>query len=342
MEGDAMMQSALEFEPVLIDFWKSWFNASAFQGREIFKVYAYDKNGNPEGNRFFLSRFSDFKDYLDFAKAETRPCWLSVQPFNARNQVTTVEKLFFDFDSTSLSLAWKEASQFADTLRKSYSIEPLVCFSGSKGYHVHVFLQQQARFATVKEAKAFYSTAQKLILKGLKLETLDMNVVGDIKRVARVPYSVHEKTQKLCVPVTRDHKPCWIMDLQPFREHGLDSAFMDLCKAKAEQKPRKRVFQSALRSHVKGVRPCLEAALNADLSGKEGHLIRLAIAREYLKNGYSPEQTAELFKNQSDYSFEISLSYVHYALSNDCQPFKCSTIRDLGFCLENCPRKARK
>jgi hypothetical protein len=342
MERGKMCSQVLECKPILEDFWRSWFRVYPLQGREIFKVYGYDKNGNPQGDRIFLSSFPEFEEFVYWSKAERRPCWLSVQPFSARNSVNTVEKLFFDFDSKDLGLAWKEASQFAETLRKSYGVEPLVCFSGRKGYHVYVFLQEQAKFASVQEAKSFYRTAQTLILKGLNLNTLDMQVIGDIKRVARVPYSVHEKTLELCVPVTQDHKPCWILDLHAFRTRGLNSAFVELCKHKAEEKPRKRVFQASLRKRVKGVRPCLEAALNVDLVETEGHLIRLAIAREYLKNGYSAEQTAKLFQGQRDYNFEVSLGYVRYAQENDCKPFKCSTIRELGFCLENCPRRTRK
>jgi hypothetical protein len=328
----------IECEPILEEFWRQWFREMPLSGREIFKVFDYDKNGNPNGNRFFYSDFSAFQEFLRWTKAARRPCWLSVQPFLERDCVVSVEKLFFDFDSQDLEIAWKEARYFAELLRKSYGAEPLVCFSGRKGYHVYAFLQENAKFATVEKAKKFYNTAQRLILKGLKLETLDMQVVGDIKRISRVPYSIHEKSLQLCVPITENRQPCWVLDVLPFRVHGLNRNFVELCKAKAEETPRRRVFQVSPQKHIEGVRPCLQAALNADLVEKEGHLIRLAIAREYLKNGYSPEQTAELFKNQSDYDYEISLGYVQKAAENDCKPFKCATIRKLGYCLENCER----
>jgi hypothetical protein len=329
----------IECEPILEEFWRQWFHELPLSGREIFKVFDYDKNGNPNGNRFFYSDFSAFKEFLHWTKANRRPCWLSVQPFIERDCVVSVEKLFFDFDSQDLEIAWKEACYFADTLRKSYGIEPLVCFSGRKGYHVYAFLQENAKFATVEKAKKFYNTAQRLILKGLKLETLDMQVIGDIKRVARVPYSIHEKSLQLCAPITEKRQPCWVLDVLPFRAHGLNRNFVELCKAKAEEKPHRRVvFQTTPQKHVEGVRPCLQAALNVELTGKGGHKMRLAVAVEYLNNGYTVEQVAQLFKNQSDFSFEKSLEYVRDAERRQYKRFRCVSIRSLGFCLPNCQR----
>jgi hypothetical protein len=337
MEGDALM---IENASILEEFWRQWFRERPHSGREIFKVYSYDQNGNPNGSRLFYSDFSAFKEYLHWTKANRRPCWLSVQPFLERDSVTTVEKLFFDFDSQDLELTWKETSQFAETLRKSYGAEPLSCFSGRKGYHVYVFLRENAKFPTVEEAKKFYSTAQRMILKGLKLETLDKQVIGDIKRVARVPYSIHEKSLQLCTPVTENRQPCWVMDLYPFRKHGLNRNFVDLCKRKAEENPRRR--QGLWRPHPrqgKGIRPCFQEALNANLSGISGHKMRLAIAVEYLNNGYTAEQTAQLFQNQTDFLFDKSLEYIQDAEKRNYKRFKCQSIRELGFCLPNCGRK---
>jgi hypothetical protein len=331
MEGRGLASVAvLECKPILVDFWHQWFSVYPTYGREIF-----------DGNRVFLDSDKEFLEYLAWTKVTRSPAWLSVQPFNKRNDVTTVEKLFFDFDSKNLDLAWKEASSFAETLKKCYGVESLLCFSGSKGYHVYVWLQELSKFTTAEEAKRFCRTAQRLILKGLYCETLDPNPLGDIKRVARVPYSIHEKTLNPCVPVTINRKPCWILDLSGFRKYGLSAEFTQVCMKNAEEKQRKRVFHSGPQNRTQGVRPCLEAALNADLEAKEGHSIRIAIAAEYLKAGFSLEQTAELFKGQTDYSFERSLYYVQDILTRKYKPFKCATIRELGFCLKNCPRKAR-
>ena len=101
---------------------------------------------------------------------------MSVQPFNGRNSVSWVEKLFFDFDSTDLNLAWKEAGALAMMLQDNYEVKSLVCFSDSKGYHVYVWLQQIEQFDSTEIAKGFYQTSQELLLKGLSFKTLDKQV----------------------------------------------------------------------------------------------------------------------------------------------------------------------
>lgn len=325
--------SVLENEQLLNDFWNSWFSVYSGLGREVF-----------DGDRIFLNSPQAFRNYLAWARKTHNAAWVSVQPFSERNKVTSVEKLFFDFDCpTDLSQAWKEASYFVKVLRESYGVEALVCFSGAKGYHVYVWLSRTDKFSTGEEAKRFYKTAQKLILKGLNFKTIDPQVLGDIKRLARVPYSTHEKSLKLCVPVTQSCRPCLLFDLNLYKTHCLTPEFSKLCHEKTEkpQQHKTPIHSFNPESSNQDMRPCLTAALNQDLAQSQGHSIRIAIAAEYLKAGHSPEQTAELFKNQADYSFEQSLYYVRDIAARAYKPYKCVTIRELGFCLKNCPRKTR-
>ncbi len=48
---------------------------------------------------------------------------------------------------------------------------------------------------------------QRRLLLGFKAETLDHSPIGDIKRLARAPFSFHEKTGSLCCPVDSERKP---------------------------------------------------------------------------------------------------------------------------------------
>jgi DNA primase large subunit len=89
------------------------------------------------------------------------------------------------------------------------------------------------------------------------------------------------------------------------------------------------------------IRPCILAALEAQLDGGSGHLMRLAIAREFLAAGYSVDEIVPLFKGQADFNPERTRYYVEHAARNPAKPFKCSTIRELGFCLPNCRRSGR-
>jgi hypothetical protein len=310
-------------------FWRSWFEAANY-GREVFN-----------GDRIFLTAPTAFEEYLMWCETNRAPAWISVQPFSERNSVSSVEKLFFDFDSKDLNLAWKEANSLATILQDSYGAQPLVCFSGSKGYHVYVWLSEIECFDSTESAKRFYQTAQELLLKGLSFETLDKQVLGDIKRLARVPYSIHEKSLNPCTPVNTDRESLILNSITTFKEQGLKADFCRLCQSKIGQKTRRLIYRYNSARHGQ-IRPCVDASLFSDLTGAAGHSMRIAIAAEFLNKGLSIEQTAELFKDQTDYSFEKSLYYVRDLSARNYRPFKCTTIRKLGFCLKNCSRRNGK
>lgn len=318
--------TVLEHKLFLEEFWREWFNVEYGYGREVFQ----------DRTRVFMDSYGQFKEYVEWCKATHSPCWMSVQPFKGRNQVFTVEKLFFDFDG-SLIKAWKEASTFTQHLKQYYGAEALPVFSGCKGYHVYVWLANPQHFKDGEQAKTFYATAQKLLLKGLKFETLDQQVVGDIKRVSRVPYSIHEKSSSPCVPLSLTHAPLLVSSLKGFRESGLNSHFVKICLMQMEKANRRRL--TLRHRKVKGVRPCISAALAKPLDGRGGHLMRLAAAVEHLHHGIKPDEIASLFQNQRDYNYERSLRFVEDAEKRNYKPFKCQTIRNLGFCLPGCRRR---
>ncbi|MEM2888942.1 MAG: bifunctional DNA primase/polymerase [Candidatus Bathyarchaeia archaeon] len=86
--------------------------------------------------------------------------------------------------------------------------------------------------------------------------------------------------------------------------------------------------------YVKGVRPCIRQAVKTDRDLP--HLMRLAIAAEYKKAGLSDEETAQLFAEQEDYTFDKSLYQVRTA--DPEKAASCLSIRSWGYCLGfDCP-----
>lgn len=152
----------------------------------------------------------------------------------------------------------------------------------------------------------------------MKFSTLDLVVIGDIKRLERVPYSVHEKTGFLCEPVDLAGKAMSVETLKPYREQGLDPNLLEaVCKEiKAEEKleeqrsKRRRGFKPG---KAIGIRPCIEAALSRPLHGGEGHKMRLGIVSEYLHKGFSVDQTVDLFQSQTDFKEEKTRYFVTHA-----------------------------
>jgi len=304
--------------------------------KEWFGIYAGRELGDPQ--RFFTDRYEDLIDFVAKCRAEKKPCYMSVQPYFKRDWVYGLEKLFFDFDSKEdTSKAWKEAEAFAENLIEYYGVLPFITFSGGKGYHVYVFLKNTVAFPNHRAdlVKKVYERLQRKLLKGLNFETLDQNVIGDLKRLARVPYSVHEKTGKLCHPIALNHQFYDPKSLEIYREHGLDTSLIrEVIKEITSREKIRKPARSKIHASNSKIRPCILEALKQPLEDEEGHLMRLAIAREYLNLGYSVDEVAQLFKTQSDYGDgRKSRYYVEYLKRHPSKPVRCKTIQELGFCL---------
>jgi len=308
--------SVLEHKEVIREFWREWF--SAYRGREVF----YRRG------RVYIDTSKAFLNYINWCRIEGAPCYCSVQPFKELNRVASIEQLFFDFDSENkIVKAWREAIEFADVIKRYYDAEPLVCYSGRKGYHVRVWLRDPIEFNSQGLAKRFYRIMQEKLLKGLEFETLDRQVIGDIKRLSRVPYTIHEKTGNPCIPITKSHTPLLLTSLTPFRRRGLSQQFVDLCLKEAERKERKclRVFKS----NLKGIRPCLLDALH---NPQLDHKVRVAIVAEAYRAGLGVKEIEELFLSQSDFSLERTEYQIKHIIEGGYKPFRRSTLKDLGVC----------
>jgi hypothetical protein len=318
-------------------FWLEWFGGHA--GREA---------GKP--HRKFLETSSDFIPYVQECMTQGSPCYLSVQPYRGPNQVYGLERLFFDFDSKAdppdLDKAWNEALNFVDALHKYYGVRSLLVFSGRKGYHVHAWLWQTIEVRPNQEvwAKAIYKTLQDKLLKGLHYETLDPEVLGDIKRLARVPYTVHEKSSQICIPLTENREKLWLpgSSLEEYRRKGLGPDLFQAVVKEVKTEERIRQKLQALRKREgkkyvgKEVRPCIEAVLqNPDLT----HKMRVALVAEYHKAGLSQDEIETLFTTRPDYEAKRTKYQISHILRGGYSPFRCSTIQTLGFCLPSCPRR---
>ncbi len=317
-------------------FLNSWFGIHG--GREVFY-----KN---QRHREFISNNEELEEYSNLCKIENIPCFVSVNPYRELNVIFGLEKLFFDFDSPkNLGKAWEEVTLFSNKLEKDYHVKPLIVFSGKKGYHVYVWLWNVVQIQSEQEEdfiKSLYTELQNTLLEGTKFKTLDHNPLGDIKRLARLPYSLHNSTRKKCLPINLYHEPIFISDFSVYRKYGLSQKLLESACEKIKLRAKIKSLHSKYPSRAYGdsrkVRPCLKIALNSDLRGATGHKMRLAIACEYLNCGNTIEDAAKLFQNQTDYgNGEKSKYFVKDAKIKGYKPFKCSTILNLGFCLhENC------
>jgi len=109
-------------------------------------------------------------------------------------------KIYLDFDSDDLKLAYYDLIKLAKYIGEEYGEYPRVYFTGGRGFHVYLDFDP-IRFKHYPEASREYVYH---LMSELGLKTLDTHGVGDLRRVSRLPYSIHHGTYRLCIPIEVD------------------------------------------------------------------------------------------------------------------------------------------
>lgn len=336
----------------LLEFWRNWFGFS----REALAYFP-----NPEGEftglrdglkyearRVLVKNIGELLSLKERCERAGLAVYLSVQPFLERDKPFSIERVFFEFDNErDPGSAIKEALDFARKVKFFYHVEPLICLSGFKGAHVYFFFEKAVEIGEhINFAKEVYREVQEVLMLGLQLKTVDPKVIGDIKRLSRLPYSIHEKSGKLCQPINLEMKTLEPeeIDLDFFVENGLSLDLLEHSSKRLKERIEKLKKLSKKKKTVKAgaIRPCIQEALNKQLHGGAGHLMRLAIACEYLAAGFPVEEIVALFQNQTDFNERKTRYFIEHAQKSGYKPFKCEKIRELGYCLgEKCWGKKR-
>jgi len=217
-------------------------------------------------------------------------------------------------------------------LRVKYDISPYSQFSGAKGYHVLIPLEP----ITVNPPSLASDFLKFLQLK-LSMGYCDPQLLGDIVRLVRLPNTYNTKAikndQDGLVKVIQEWDGKRLDTGLLWEEFRLKKLDEELSKKEKKQRVKNVDFDR------RDPRPCIAEALQHPLKEGNGHLMRLAVAAEYLNLGKSPPEIAQLFQNQSDYSYEKSLYFVEDAQKRGYKPFKCKTIQQLGYCLPDCKKR---
>jgi len=172
--------------------------------------------------------------------------------------------------------------------------------------------------------------------------------IGDIKRLARVPYSHYEKGI-ICHTVDSNRQPTVLNNLDMFVENGLKEALykevVQETKEKLDAAEALKVFANfkakpSIQFEKRGLRPCFVEALTGN---NMSHEMRMALVHEAYANDMRRDEIVDLFKNQEDFDRETCSYYVDKMLNSiaeeGCYPYRCTTIIAKGWCLkEQCSR----
>jgi predicted transcriptional regulator/energy-coupling factor transporter ATP-binding protein EcfA2 len=161
--------------------------------------------GDPE--RRIVNNVSDFIRFILDCTRSNKPAFTAVYAFRDKEfKDPIIDRIFLDFDASEGDLedCWDEVREFAKFLKLA-KINPLVVFSGKKGFHIYIFFPE----VKLKHPKESIQKFVALLItrfeseKKVKVRYLDRKVVGDIRRLARIPYSVHEDTKRFAI-IVRD------------------------------------------------------------------------------------------------------------------------------------------
>lgn len=128
-------------------------------------------------------------------------------------------------------------------------------------------------------------------------------------------------------------------DNAPTETVDIEQIFLSVMKKHGLLKEQKKTQQIGNRKPTfSKPRPCILEALKLQLTGPNGHLMRLAIAAEYKRLGLNDQEIINLFRTQSDFDFETCKTQV--ASANLEKTAKCKSIAELGYCLPECQHEA--
>jgi len=192
-----------------------------------------------------------------------------------------------------------------------------------------------------------------MLVGNTEYDSMDSSVVGDIKQLARIPYTHHEKTRKLCSFVDEARNPIMVLPgfTKDLREHGLS---FELCKEalyKVGREEKERLEQRAkkpkrTRHYDRTIRPCIKAVLGAGSIHTPEHLMKLAAVAELSAAGWGAERIIGAFRGMAGFNERKTSYFVKHAVRTGYNPFRCTKIQSLEGCIESeCPiyrRHARK
>jgi len=207
-------------------------------------------------------------------------------------------------------------------------------WTGFKGYRLCVWLPR-----LLPADRIILEKIQRWLARGLE-EWLDTQVVGDVKRLFRVPYSINPKSGERAAVV--DHL-LQVLSPQEAAEHlqslkSLDAQVLERIRreaaleafAREQEETRVAKKPKSYRWETKKLPRWVQALIEyIRQTGELCHAARVAAARWMYFVGYSREEIIEVFKAVADFKEKTTVYHVDYEIrrmGEECrawQPDKC-------------------
>jgi len=274
----------------------------------------------------------------------------------------TVDKIFFDIDSKDLDFAFRVASKLYRWLvDHEYTVIPV--FSGAKGFHLYVLLEPRAyEDVCVEKKKRLLANASFYILEKagvLDRPEIDRHVIGDIRRIVRVPNTLNLKTNSFAIFLP----PEWPDRLEPkniveMAKHvGTDYNYIirnlptlyDFPQIirqedykemyhKIEKERRLKIPENLKEFLKRLLRPCLFYEITKP---EPRHEARVATTIDLLHMGFSVDEIVEIYSKLGwvDFDEGITRYQVEHIKAHNYKPYSCYKLRKLfgsEYCIKYC------
>lgn len=143
--------------------------------------------GNP--NQYMIETYKEFHDFVR-ANNGIKTCFTSVYTFNKPVTQVLIDKTFLDLDHEKKPHnAFYDMQNLAAYTQEMYQIPTYPVYTGSKGYHGYTGFRPE--WYDLDTATTLIRAVQTHLVNKAKLRTADPKVVGDVRRLCRIPYTKH-------------------------------------------------------------------------------------------------------------------------------------------------------
>jgi len=238
------------------------------------------------------------------------PCFISVCQYDQEPYLTYVP---FDLDGSNAKHDVSKLCRFFDLNGLTYR----VIFSGN-GYHV--YLRVVEHHYTDKDLFKF----QRDIIDGLRLKSADPHIVGDVKRLMRIPGTINEKNGKLCKEIFRTENQTPQLDLLLWEN---DATYFDKVKFN-ESTNILDMRISELHTY-----PCLDHFIKED---EPPHLARVFYVIYKIIEGYSDLQIFRDLEKKGwvDWNPKIVWYQIKHIRNGKYILPRCKTLKKYNLCID--------
>jgi len=266
------------------------------------------------------------------------------------------DTIFIDIDEHNDQLRFEERMSILDEKKERivkkferYDVEQRWYFTGN-GYHLY------CDFGVVKfpSRYVYKEVVRKFVgdILGDDISLIDSKILGDIKRVSRLPGKRHRRTglYSIRIDCDWDWEKCVSMsrkmlcyDIEPKCNRWLGEYLVDMSKEIKDKSFDDVKFECGLSGRIRVVPKCVEKCL-MDLvsSGELSHQGRLLLASWMLICGMSIDDIVKIFKlYASDFDENKTRCQLKSIVKAGGYFYKCESLRRCGICtyddLYKCP-----